>query len=75
MNHQDPAVADFQQAYSALTQTLKTAPETQLELLAAVDSLYAAMDEALEGLDDQAVLDAQIMLRHAESLLTRYFGM
>lgn len=75
MNQDDPTVADFREAYSALEQVLKTAPETQLELLAAVDTLYAAMDDAFDALEDQAVLDAQIMLRHAESLLTRYFGM
>ena len=75
MNQDDPAVADFHEAYRTLTEALKSAPDAQLDLLAAVDTLYAAMDEALDGLEDQAVLDAQIMLRHAESLLTRYFGM
>ncbi len=75
MNQDDPVVTDFKDAYTALEAALKTAPETQLELLGAVDALYAAMDDALDSLEDQAVLDAQIMLRHAESLLTRYFGM
>jgi hypothetical protein len=71
----DPRLEPFQHAYAVLVDALKTAPEAQIELLGAVDALYAAMDEAAGVLEDQQVLDAQIMLRHAESLLTRYFGM
>lgn len=75
MNQDDPAIHDFQEAYRTLEAALKVGHHEQLDLVAAVDTLYAAMDEAIEGLEDQQVLDAQIMLRHAESLLTRYFGM
>lgn len=75
MNGEHPDVERFKAAHAALTEIMKDGYERHIELLAAVDQLYAAMDDALGELDDEAVLDAQIMLRHAESQLTRYFGM
>lgn len=71
----DPRLDQFSAAHHALTEALKDSPRAQLEFLAAVDALYAAMDEANEILEDAQILEAQMLLRHAESVLTRYFGM
>lgn len=65
----------YRQAFDDLSLALKRAPTEQINLLAAVDALYAAMDHAGESLTNQQTLDGQIMIRHAESILTRYFGM
>ena len=75
MNQQDDLVFAYRQAFDDLSLALKRAPTEQINLLASVDALYAAMDDANTVLSEQQVLDGQIMIRHAESILTRYFGM
>ncbi|MEB3285618.1 MAG: hypothetical protein VKN33_10060 [Candidatus Sericytochromatia bacterium] len=66
---------DFYAGLSALKTALEGAPRGQIELLEAVDRLYENLEQAGEALPDAALLEAQVTLRHAESILTRYFGM
>jgi hypothetical protein len=75
LNQQNDLVFAYRQAFDDLSLALKRAPTEQINLLASVDSHYAAMDDANAVLSEQQVLDGQIMIRHAESILTRYFGM
>ena len=75
MSAEEPHLEAYRQAFSQLTAAIEQAPTEQLALLAAVDELYAVINDGADVLDDAAMLDAQIMLRHAESVLTRYFGM
>ncbi|HEY9721764.1 MAG TPA: hypothetical protein V6D47_07100 [Oscillatoriaceae cyanobacterium] len=64
----DAAVARLQEA-------IKNAPHEQQALLAATDALFEVLEEAGERVDDAHYLEARMLLSHAESLLTRYFGM
>ncbi|MEB3328303.1 MAG: hypothetical protein VKQ33_03610 [Candidatus Sericytochromatia bacterium] len=63
------------EALSSLKEALEVAPSQQIALLQAVDVLWAAVEDAGEALSSEQALEAQLLLRHAESLLTRYFGM
>jgi hypothetical protein len=67
--------AAVEEALSGLKNALEVAPTHQIELLQAVDVLWNAVEEAGGDLESDRVLEAQILLRHAESVLTRYFGM
>lgn len=70
----DPTPSGFEACYAALEAALKNAPEAQLELLAATDALYDAL-EGLPDLPEPAYLRARMLLSQAEAVLTRYFGM
>jgi hypothetical protein len=71
-SEQGPGVPE---ALEALKAAMEVAPTHQIELLQAVDTLWAALDTAGEAANDDTALEAQLLLRHAESVLTRYFGM
>lgn len=71
----EEGVIDFHQSLAVLKGALENAPRAQIELLAAVDALYEAIETAGDALSDSDVLEAQLLLNHAESILTRYFGM
>ena len=72
---QQETLGEFHQALESLKLALETAPRAQIGLLEAVDRLYAALEASHDALGDPQLLDAQVTLRHAESILTRYFGM
>jgi hypothetical protein len=75
MSPREDTAVGVSEALEALKGALEVAPTHQIELLQAVDALWAAVDAAGEALDGPTALEAQVMLRHAESVLTRYFGM
>jgi len=72
---QQEVVEEFHRALENLKMALECAPRAQIGLLEAVDRLYAALETTPDALGDAELLDAQVTLRHAESILTRYFGM
>lgn len=59
---------------SALDEAIANAPFAQQALLHAVDSAYAFLEEAGQDLGHEEVLDLEVRLRHAETILGRYFG-
>ncbi|MEB3195858.1 MAG: hypothetical protein VKP62_01515 [Candidatus Sericytochromatia bacterium] len=70
------AAADaLQEAVAALKSAIASAPRAQIPLMEAVDAVYDQLDTWGEHLSDDQVLEAQLMIGHAESILTRYFGM
>lgn len=59
---------------AALDEAIANAPFAQQALLHAVDSAYAFLDAEAEALSSEEVLDLEVRLRHAETILGRYFG-
>jgi hypothetical protein len=66
--------AAFLAERGALDAAIANAPFAQQALLHAVDATYAFLDASCEALSSEEVLDLEVRLRHAETMLGRYFG-
>jgi len=63
------------EAYQELQERVAAVPPEHLRVLAATDRLYACLQEEESTLTDAEYTQIKVLLAHAESLLTRYFGM
>lgn len=65
----------YTETYQRLLQAIQQGYHQQIDLVATMEEAYAFLEEDEAFLSDEEVLSLRILLKQAETMAGRYFGM